>query len=522
MTSIIIVLGVLSLVATLITAQVYHTLTLSSQLENIEKQLQQESDKTLQRLKQFSLQLGTLIVNSDKFKSAIRKSNYKYLQDYLKQLPSIPFLQSGVISIRFAYIYDNHQKLLSGIKLNTDGSVVTKTPVCHINNHESTTPFDVNDVIYNLCVNQQQPYLSAIIPFHVDNKVAYIELVSEIKTHFHSIDQVVVFPVRIRLPNGKEIYTSDRWPTKYNKKSIAAYSVLDNEHQAVIHVEAIHVDNNLVKALSLAQTLVISGALISIILAIVVSLSIMKQTVISPVNDVVSSLRKVRENREHLGQQINSRGAEEIMALMDDFNAMSSSLNELYKTLEKMTYTDSLTRLGNRKLFNEKIEHVFEHAVKHEGCFALLLIDLDKFKQVNDTYGHSVGDKLLVETSNRFSEVLRQSRFTRRGLDNIISTPVQDLLIRLGGDEFAVILPDVEGKDEASNIATQLAKVIDRPLLIDGQDIELGISIGIALYPDHARDQDRIIRFADTAMYHAKRNGMDFMFYEAGLEENQS
>ncbi|MEX5360442.1 diguanylate cyclase [Pseudomonas guariconensis] len=156
--------------------------------------------------------------------------------------------------------------------------------------------------------------------------------------------------------------------------------------------------------------------------------------------------------------------------------------NQLYD----MAYLDALTGLGNRKAF---YEHLKRSLADGKGPLALLFIDLDRFKQVNDTFGHDAGDDLLVHTANRLRDAVRKP----------------DRAYRLGGDEFTLILPGT-GEQDAARLAQRLLQVLGEPVQLDEQVIDFVTpSIGIALYPKHARDLDSLVKAADQAMYEAKR-----------------
>ncbi len=156
-----------------------------------------------------------------------------------------------------------------------------------------------------------------------------------------------------------------------------------------------------------------------------------------------------------------------------------------------MARNDTLTGLANRVLFYEQTKKLMSLSDRHHHQLALLYMDLDNFKPVNDDLGHDVGDALLKAVA-RLME-----KNTREG----------DFITRLGGDEFAVVLPKIDNAEGALVVAQKLIKAIQEPFVIDGNSIVIGFSIGIALYPDHASTLDEIVKKADEAMYVAKKRG---------------
>ncbi len=150
---------------------------------------------------------------------------------------------------------------------------------------------------------------------------------------------------------------------------------------------------------------------------------------------------------------------------------------------------DGLTGLPNRTLLMDRLEGAMALARRRGTHCALMLIDLDRFKDVNDTFGHQIGDIVLLETGARLTRVLRQS----------------DTVGRLGGDEFSVLLPDVEGELGACQAAEKIVDVLDEPLYLEGELVDIDASIGISIFPEHGDDPDTLLRHADVAMYVAKR-----------------
>ena len=170
--------------------------------------------------------------------------------------------------------------------------------------------------------------------------------------------------------------------------------------------------------------------------------------------------------------------------------------------LEYQARHDNLTNLPNRSLFLERFEAELQTAHDSDESMALFIMDLDRFKEVNDTLGHHIGDRLLQEVSRRLVSVLRRT----------------DTVARLGGDEFAVLLPGA-GRDHARLICRKIATALEQPIKIENLRLRAGISIGIALCPDHGQDANLLMRFADVAMYEAKRSQKGFTFYAAGRDD---
>ncbi|WP_431728951.1 putative bifunctional diguanylate cyclase/phosphodiesterase [Verrucosispora sp. TAA-831] len=173
---------------------------------------------------------------------------------------------------------------------------------------------------------------------------------------------------------------------------------------------------------------------------------------------------------------------------------------------------DPLTGLPNRKALlsevNEQVHRHAERAARGEpgARLALLLIDLDRFKNVNDALGHAVGDRLLVEVSARLTDLV----------------PAPDLVVRLGGDEFAIVMTGVDDVTQARALADQVVRVLAEPVALDGLPLDVGGSIGIALYPEHGEDFATLMRHADVAMYDAKHRNDTVAVYTAESDHNSA
>jgi diguanylate cyclase (GGDEF)-like protein len=161
------------------------------------------------------------------------------------------------------------------------------------------------------------------------------------------------------------------------------------------------------------------------------------------------------------------------------------------KRNQHLAQHDHLTGLPNRRLFQDRISGAIERARQRQARMAMLAIDLDGFKQVNDTLGHHVGDAVLQQVAHLFSGRLRRI----------------DTLARTGGDEFSVVLEGPITREEATEVASALQRLLDTPLSIDGHTLQIGASIGVAMFPDDAQTSHGLCIRADERMYMVKRNG---------------
>ncbi len=181
-----------------------------------------------------------------------------------------------------------------------------------------------------------------------------------------------------------------------------------------------------------------------------------------------------------------------------------SSLDKRSQNIRFQAYYDPLTQLPNRNFLFEHLQKLLATHRRENHSFAVLFVDLDRFKQVNDTLGHDIGDQVLLTVGERLKSRLRES----------------DILARLGGDEFTIILPHLRDQMDASMVARTLVKNLSEPLSVAGYDIHIGASVGISIYPDNGEDANTLLKNADIAMYQAKEGGRGgFCFFQEEMND---
>lgn len=192
---------------------------------------------------------------------------------------------------------------------------------------------------------------------------------------------------------------------------------------------------------------------------------------------------------------------------------MRRSLEQSHHQTNQLAYLDNLTQLPNRHWFQQSLDSLLQHAQQRGQRLGVLFIDLDHFKEVNDTAGHEMGDLLLFEAAARLRNLL---------LDLDLSAPDQEevLLARLGGDEFVTLYPGLDDEEQAAGLARRIAEVLDEPFLIDGRYFRISSSIGITVYPDDGLTSSEILKHADIAMYAAKQSGRNqYTFFSPQMNQ---
>jgi diguanylate cyclase (GGDEF)-like protein len=163
------------------------------------------------------------------------------------------------------------------------------------------------------------------------------------------------------------------------------------------------------------------------------------------------------------------------------------------ETIRRLAYHDELTGLPNRAFFNERLDVALARSSCDGDKLAVMLMDLDHFKTINDTLGHTMGDRLLQKVGQRLRDTLRKG----------------DTVCRMGGDEFLLLLPGLGDWREAGVVANKILAAIRGPFLVDDLELRITTSLGIAMCPDDGRERDTLVKNADIAMYHVKANGRD-------------
>jgi PAS domain S-box-containing protein len=186
-----------------------------------------------------------------------------------------------------------------------------------------------------------------------------------------------------------------------------------------------------------------------------------------------------------------------------------TEIDEYRRVIHRQAFSDALTGLPNRTMLSDRIRQAIANGARYDQQFGLMMLDLDHFKEINDTMGHLAGDELLCMAAQRLqASVRRCDTVARLGGDEFS-------VARLGGDEFSVLLPNMRKGDDLAIVAGKILHELSQPFVVDGQELFISCSIGIALYPDDSTGIDALYKYADSAMYHAKQMGRNnFQFYQ--------
>jgi len=253
----------------------------------------------------------------------------------------------------------------------------------------------------------------------------------------------------------------------------------------------------------------------------------LQRLVSQPILDIVETMRAVSSEKIY-SLRVAKQSEDELGALAQGFNEMLEQIQLRDTALEKelvvrkraeeqirrLAYYDSLTGLPNRTFFRELMSKALAQAVRHKHTMAVMFLDLDNFKRINDTLGHAVGDQLLQVIPDIVLKCIRKSDIFARHRDD----EILEAMTRLGGDEFIILLNVINKSDEAAIIARRILAEMSNPIFVEGNEIYCSASIGIAIYPHDGPDVDSLLKNADLAMYHAKAEGRNnFQFFAESM-----
>lgn len=274
----------------------------------------------------------------------------------------------------------------------------------------------------------------------------------------------------------------------------------DNSKARIVAVLHRSLDSALAAFERLRNTLIVL-LLLSTALSIVGSVAVARN-ITRPLETLAGAASRIEQG--DYADPVSLKRSDEIGVLASSLNHMRGSIADREKRILKLAYEDPLTDLANRSRFANALDQAIAEARAGNFSLAILMMDLDRFKHVNDSLGHGVGDHVLREVGARLLRTVKSA----------------ECVARLGGDEFAILVRHTDGADFAEN-ARRIIEALEAPILYEGQPLDVGTSIGIAKFPDHGGNAQTLVRNADIAMYAAKRNKTGYAVYEPHYDTSQ-
>jgi diguanylate cyclase (GGDEF)-like protein len=467
-------------------------------LANLRKHFDTESREIVQIAKS-DLELMT----------AVRNENRQIASKRLSKLYEHPFFRTG------------ESELISLQALGQDFNQITETSAGSLEKNLNQVPCqslrtqasrrsgtERHKPVGGICIVDKEIHYEFIQPLGEDPRAGYLQITYNMLHNFAAAETTLKgLVLKLSLADGNELYKSAKWP-KENEATSGKLAVeqalnVNAPGKSAINVAVLADMESFYASLADTERTVMLTASIAALLVVLILWFPLQGMTVKPLQKLVTQLRRVRADKIHLGEHVMTVGNTEIAELGAGFNDITTRLKELYGSLESLAFTDPLTKLPNRTLFHDKLQQAIEEARRDYKPFALFLMDLDRFKDINDTLGHQVGDMLLQQVAARLRSKLRDI----------------DTVARMGGDEFAILLPAVNDK-HATMAARMLLQALRTPFRIEEQSLDIGASIGIALYPDHGVDANILIQRADVAMYAAKHANSGHAFYDSTQDQH--
>ena len=306
-------------------------------------------------------------------------------------------------------------------------------------------------------------------------------------------------------------FGSENWE-KIKKPSFQSKYIIKNNVKYIVNSEildeklflvAILPDKEFQSGSQTIKTAVSIITLTSILLSTLLIMFVIKHLLISPINILNKATKEISLGQ--LDTNIDIKSNDEIGELANSFNEMTLNLKESNEQVKYLAYHDSLTGLPNRLMFKEYLEPILARAKRNDEIFAILFLDLDDFKRVNDSLGHKAGDILLQNIALKLTRCVRDEDFISHRDSN--TDFASNIVARLGGDEFIILLSDIGRPYEASIVAERILLEFKKSETIENHELHVSSSIGISVYPNDGDTPDVLIKNADLAMYHAKESG---------------
>jgi len=496
----IVIMGLLCVGLTLFTGEIYLQQTLDNREETFSELAELEVHNLWDKLKEETKSLGLSVQSSTDFRKAVKNNIIPDAEKALNDHFHRAYVTLGILNLTKLIVYD---KDFNKRFQSSEGEVVNDD-VCPliIKNARKRTGVSRFKTIHQVCNYGEELRLVTIVPVGGLRLKGYLLVVIDPLNNLTQAEEGLGIPVMIKNSVEGLLFKSDNWPdsNSMNNTMLVHYSNRAGNKKPVAHFYFASDVTDLKENLFRTRLGLISFVVMATLIAMVVALGLFRQTIIKPLDTINSYLHKVRSNKKYLNDELKVSGSKELVSLADEMNTMSFELSRLYNEFEEMAFTDSLTGIPNRALLFDRLEQITQFAKrdKAQSEFMLMMLDLNKFKAVNDELGHHVGDLLLVAVAERLQSALRTS----------------DTVARIGGDEFSIILYAVKDRDVAVSVADKITALMNELFVIEGHQLDVGMSIGIARFPHDGNNSEEIMHSADMAMYHAKRNKMPYIFFD--------
>ena len=488
----IVLVGVISAATVFVSAQTYRELAFDFQRQYMARLVEVRVAELINEAVEDARRLGLQIQYNERFGPAFDSADGEVISAFLEQQFRQAAAISSEVEVAGLFAFDADFGLLGS---------VTRTPVSAgsggvfcpglIETMRLRQGAERFEPAHELCMVEGAPLLATMAPVGGPDPTGYLQVLVNPVAQLASIGARVGMPVRVALMNGVAVSSSPGWQDENETAVVSAdYILRADDSRPALLITSVRNADALVMQLDKTNNRMLLVVVLIILTTVAFALVLFKYSVFKPLKDLSSQLRdKWAGGKPHdLAAATAQVGAEPV-----SFHA----LGELYESLHDMAIRDPLTGAYNRALLDDRLKQLIAEHRRTPSTAALLLIDMVRFKYVNDLLGHHTGDLLLKDVVSRIGDVLRES----------------DTLARLGGDEFIVILPDTD-RQQAIQVAGKIVESMESGFEIEGRKLSASVCIGISLLPEHAEDAESLLRYADQAMYSVKDSKQGYAIYD--------
>ncbi len=493
--------------------------------DSLTELLQHEVSEKLADVSTLSQELGQMVQQAPEVRQVLQlptRSGAKHaLDEYVKQ----NFSSSNRLQLVQIYLYDSDFQLIGQSShgpwaLNVDDVLCAE----FMRRAEAAKGVERMRVKQSLCMDDGESgvFYTTVMPVGGFEMLGYLQLVINPASNLILVGSELGLPVRL-IKNSNMIYRDADWYAEDNGHTVIRgdYELKDYDGANLATLSIQRDLSELNNQLAKKRNVMIFVATAIMLIAVSLAIWLLKSSIITPLATLTQQLRRVKEDRRMLTVPVEANGNKDVQKLVEMFNDMASELAQAYDQYEKVAFTDQLTSLPNRVLFMDRLQQMISLSARHGEKFSVLLLDLDNFKEVNDTLGHGAGDMLLCQIGQRLKRILRASSTLARINDANLPQGgggVNATVARLGGDEFAILLPNVYQVEAALSIINRIKDAIEPPVDIGEDMVVTAASIGIVFFPEHAEDARELLRRAEVALYAAKGLQSDFSIYDPSLD----
>ncbi len=506
--------GVIMALASLAAGFTYHELSLTLRQSASTETIELQSNNLLRRLEEQTRDLALSIQRSSEFRDALTRRDTAQLEKYLNIQFHQYFVTADVIRLQKIYLYDEY---LSFIVQSPEGlQVPAGEEICPglITRAKRRHGPRRLQPIAEVCVYHEHPFHGIVVPIGGLKVSGYIAIISDPAWILRQIANDLGLPLHISLPNGENIYRSDNWPsaTEEDATQLAQYTLHSSIFEPALNLTVAHALRPQDDELATAHLHVFAISAGALLLALLFSLVLLQSRVFLPLRRLHHQVTQGSPDRSTPLELPDTTGCGEIDDLVQAYSRLDGELRDARQVLQSLHFIDDLTELPNRSLFHDRLQQITFLSERNNGSFALLMMDLDRFREINETFGADCGDFLLQQVARRLSQELRKSDTVARLTDHDAT--------RFGSDEFAIILPAIDNAQNAVIVAQKIQRLMEHPYSYADQAISLSMSIGIVIYPEHGTEPQTLLQRADIAMYQAKHQRQGFALYDTASENH--